>query len=187
MIEFEEFPKIARLSRDIVITEKLDGTNAQVWISDDAKHIKFGSRSRWLESGQDNHGFYHWAMQPENFNELIKLGPGRHFGEWWGPGIQRGYGLKEKKFSLFNTHRWSDPVTRPKCCDVVPKLYEGRFDTVLIDEILAKLNSGGSIASPGFMRPEGIVVFHKASNMLFKKTIEKDEEPKSIEVKLPKI
>jgi hypothetical protein len=29
MNEFVEFPKIARLSREMIITEKIDGTNAQ--------------------------------------------------------------------------------------------------------------------------------------------------------------
>ena len=28
------------------------------------------------------------------------------------------------------------------------------------------------------MKPEGVVIYHKAANMMFKKTIEKDEEPK---------
>jgi hypothetical protein len=37
---------------------------------------------------------------------------------------------------------------------------------------------GGSKAAPGFMKPEGIVAFHVAGNIAFKKTIEKDEEPK---------
>jgi hypothetical protein len=32
-MEFTEFPKMARLSRDVIITEKIDGTNAQVFIS----------------------------------------------------------------------------------------------------------------------------------------------------------
>lgn len=35
--EFHEFPKIARYSRPIIITEKIDGTNAQICISDDGK------------------------------------------------------------------------------------------------------------------------------------------------------
>ena len=30
--EFREFPKIARLSRNMVVTEKIDGTNAQIFI-----------------------------------------------------------------------------------------------------------------------------------------------------------
>lgn len=32
MLDFEGFPKMARLSREVVITEKIDGTNAQVLI-----------------------------------------------------------------------------------------------------------------------------------------------------------
>ena len=36
-----------------------------------------------------------------------------------------------------------------------------------------------SLAAPGFMRPEGIVVFHVAANTAFKQTLEKDGEPKS--------
>jgi len=36
----------------------------------------------------------------------------------------------------------------------------------------------GSLAAPGFMNPEGIVSYHIAGNTGFKKTIEKDSEPK---------
>lgn len=31
-MEFQEFPKMARLSREMIVTEKIDGTNAQVYI-----------------------------------------------------------------------------------------------------------------------------------------------------------
>lgn len=37
----------------------------------------------------------------------------------------------------------------------------------------------GSRAVPGFMNPEGIVVFHEASQTCFKKTIDGDDNPKS--------
>ena len=37
MTEFQPFPKIPRLSREIVITEKIDGTNAQILITDDGQ------------------------------------------------------------------------------------------------------------------------------------------------------
>lgn len=37
----------------------------------------------------------------------------------------------------------------------------------------------GSVAAPGFMKPEGIIIFHIQSQLLFKKTLERDEEPKS--------
>jgi len=33
----------------------------------------------------------------------------------------------------------------------------------------------GSIAAPGFMQPEGIVIYHTSGNVLFKKTFENDE------------
>jgi hypothetical protein len=32
-MQFEEFPKMARLTRECIITEKIDGTNAQIGIA----------------------------------------------------------------------------------------------------------------------------------------------------------
>lgn len=172
--EFVKFPKIPRLSREIIVTEKIDGTNAQVYLDQDGR-VLAGSRSRWLTPEKDNFGFAKWVKEHEE--ELVRiLGYGRHFGEWWGPGIQRGYGLKEKRFSLFNTRRWDSVETGP--CDVVPILYQGPFDEDEIKECLYRLDTHGSCASPGFMRPEGIVVFHTASQTMFKKTLEDDEKPK---------
>jgi hypothetical protein len=185
--EFKTFNKIARLSRDIVITEKIDGTNGLIFI-DENNEIYAGSRNRWLDEHTDNHGFWHWVM--ENKEELKKLGPGYHYGEFWGNGIQRGYGLKEKRFSLFNTKRWVKCEINgislkekqeycPICCYVVPILYEGLFDTTVIDGALVTLKINGSMASPDFMNPEGIVIYHKAGNVYFKKTILNDEKGKS--------
>lgn len=173
MIEFVPFPKIARLNRDIVITEKIDGTNACVHVAEDGT-VTAASRTRWITPEDDNYGFARWVKERES--ELRGLGPGAHFGEWWGQGIQRRYGLTEKRFSLFNTHRWSD--ARPACCHVVPTLYSGMFDADAIRSRLDDLRSEGSLAAPGFMRPEGIVVFHTASGALFKVTCENDGEPK---------
>lgn len=45
---------------------------------------------------------------------------------------------------------------------------------------LQKLRAEGSMAAPGFMRPEGVVVFHGHSGTLFKVTLEKDEVPKQV-------
>ncbi len=108
----------------------------------------------------------------------MKLGAGHHFGEWWGSGIQRGYGLLngEKRFSLFNTKKWLNNPDLPKCCSVVPVLYEGMFEESAIQNALIKLQEFGSVASPSFMKPEGIVIWHKAAQLYFKKTIEKDSE-----------
>ena len=176
MIEFEEFPKIARLSRECTITEKIDGTNGQIFIGDDGSFL-VGSRTRWLNADTgDNHGFLLWAMTHKD--ELMKLGPGRHFGEWWGSGIQRKYGLSEKRFSLFNTFRWADDAMRPACCHVVPILATGLFSSVMAEGVIETLRETGSQASPGFMKPEGIIIYHHAARVYLKKTLDKDDEYK---------
>lgn len=175
MTEFIEFPKMPRLMREVIVTEKIDGTNAQVCITEDGQ-ILAGSRSRWITPENDNFGFAAWVR--DNADELMQLGPGRHFGEWWGAGIQRRYGLDHKRFSLFNVSRWGDE--RPSCCHVVPVLYRGIFDTARIEGVMSVLAADGSVAAPGFMKPEGIVVYHVAGGFGFKRTIEKDEVPKSM-------
>lgn len=176
-VQFTEFPKIARLSREIVVTEKIDGTNGSITITE-GECFLVGSRTRFITPQDDNHGFARWCV--ENYDELKKLGVGTHFGEWWGSGIQRGYGLPkgEKRFSLFNVHRWADDAVRPACCHVVPVLYRGPFDTMSVDLALYGLRDRGSKAAPGFMNPEGVIVFHTAANLCFKKTIHKDEMSK---------
>lgn len=178
--EFESFNKIARLSRECTVTEKIDGTNAQILITDDGQ-LYAGSRSRWLLTpeglAEDNFGFGRWVL--EHKDELILgLGIRRHYGERWGAGIQRKYGLKEKRFSLFNTKTWEDDAVRPKCCYVVPVLYQGIFDYTKIETCLESLRTLGSAASPGFMKPEGIVIWHDAARIYFKKTLEGYEKPK---------
>lgn len=193
--EFQDFPKMARLSREVIVTEKIDGTNAQVFIGKDGS-IRAGSRTRWITPENDNFGFAAWVEA--NREELLKLGPGRHFGEWWGQGIQRRYGLEERRFSLFNTQRWALHGTEPRtyptadprvirtqdvlpaCCGLVPVLYVGPFCTLEVETCLNGLREFGSKAAPGFMKPEGVVVFHTAGNVGFKKTLEKDELPKGL-------
>ena len=175
MTEFEGFPKLPRLSRDMVVTEKLDGTNAQIYITDDGQFLT-GSRKRWITPEDDNFGFSRWAHEHEE--ELREgLGVGRHFGEWWGQGIQRKYGLEEKRFSLFNTGVWNGE-TKPECCHVVPVLCTGAFTTPRVDQILLMLHLTGSVAAPGFMNPEGVVIFHVHSRSSFKKTLDHNDEHK---------
>jgi hypothetical protein len=178
--EFRPFQKIARLSRDIVITEKIDGTNGVIFIPGFVEQelgyssIYAGSRNHWVEPGRDNFGFAAWVYL--HSQELIEgLGPGYHYGEWWGQGIQRGYGISEKRFSVFNPYRYEK---LPETVSAVPVLYEGPLDMDVIETVLVNLSLLGSAASPGFMDPEGVVVFHTASRTLFKKTIKGDEKPK---------
>jgi len=230
MIEFTPFPKVPRLSRDVVITEKIDGTNASIWIEQvsgpqnafaigDGEDcfmatkdgfyyaIAAASRSRFLTPGKntDNFGFAGWVR--DNVGDLVNLGPGVHYGEWWGKGIQRNYGLDEKRFSLFNVGRWLDAnetirgmmvnmslvevlsmTIAPKCCHVVPVLWKGDMFEELGDPWghfipaphcnLSCLRETGSHAAPGFMNPEGIMIYHTAANQYFKKTFENDKDGK---------
>src|SRR6185503_19813928 len=105
-------------------------------------------------------------------DELISgLGPGKHFGEWWVAGIQRKYGLKEKRFSLFNTTRFFYQKDRPACCHLVPVLDQCKCDELCVNDWIEYLSNHGSVAAPGFMDPEGIVIYHVAGNVGFKKTI----------------
>lgn len=187
-MEFTEFPKIPRLNREVIITEKIDGTNASVTIVDAIQQphafalkgprghwIICGSRSRFIHPDADNFGFARWVQT--NIAQIETMGPGQHFGEWWGQGIQRGYGLTEKRWSLFNTARWG--TERPECCHVVPVIAQGIGIDSLVSTATERLRALGSAAAPGFMKPEGIVVFHTAANSGFKVTLEKDAEHKS--------
>ena len=172
-IPFEPFQKIARLNREVTITEKIDGTNGLIEIGEDGS-FRVGSRSRWITPEDDNYGFAKWALTHKD--ELMTLGSGRHFGEWWGQGIQRNYSQTRKRFSLFNTSIWT--AARPECCDVVPVLYEGLWTPGCVPTAVKQLRETGSIAAPGFMKAEGIIIWHSAARSYFKVTLEKDEKPK---------
>ena len=62
--DFQKFPKIPRFNRPIVITEKIDGTNAQVFVTFDGLVIP-GSRNRYLTLDNDNFGFAIWVAEHE--------------------------------------------------------------------------------------------------------------------------
>ena len=168
--EFVAFPKIPRLYREIVITEKLDGTNGCVVI-DESGNVRAASRNQWITPENDNYGFAKWVES--NKFDLLGLGAGRHFGEWYGQGIQRNYGLSEKRFALFKRS-----PNRPDCCEETPMLYQGVFYQEFVDHWINKLFVEGSIAAPGFMRPEGIVIYHVHARKCFKVLIENDSVSK---------
>lgn len=67
----------------------------------------------------------------------------------------------------------------PACVGLVPVLYRGLFVTEKADHMIERLRHEGSLAEPGYMNPEGVVVYHTASGVMFKKTLVKDEQPKS--------
>ena len=164
-MEFKAWPKIPRLENEIYfVTEKIDGTNACI-IIDAYGNIGAQSRQHLIYPGKktDNYGFAQWVQ--DNKEELLTMGPGRYFGEWWGQGIQRGYDQKEKHFSLFAWYQFYVPP----CCRRVPK-----FNTNLsILDCLHILKTEGSLAAPGYSRPEGLIVKTKSHSTLYKVILEK--------------
>ena len=231
-IEFVPWEKIPRRNRDIVISEKLDGTNAAVLIVHESEidriiidggpdgkggveiretrlfepdannlvaqvnvplnengdgetyYVFAQSRTRFIVPGRDNYGFAKWVR--DNAETLVAdLGPGRHFGEWWGQGIQRGYGMKQKLFSLFDTSRWKDSQFLTPQLRVVPVLYWGKQSEERITERLAILRAHGSPAAARegvfSQEAEGIVIWHTAGRTFSKVTLKNDEAPKGPE------
>lgn len=201
-MEFKGWPSIPRLSKEkVTITEKIDGSNSAVRIrpavSSD-EHVTSPtamltdldgqdwdiwaqSRKRMLypTKDKDNFGFAQWVCA--NAAELVRvLGPGDHFGEWWGQGIQRGYGLTEKRFSLFNYPRWMDTLhpteARSEISNlyVVPMLFMGDFYDMNVNELREGLRTQGSKAQPGF-QAEGMVVYLREVNASYKVLLEGDD------------
>lgn len=162
VIEHKDFGKISRFRLlEVTLTEKIDGSNVQVYVPEDpSQPVLAGSRNRWIspEKGKDMSGFA--AFVRENELAIRRLGVGRHFGEWWGQGIQRKYGLDHKRLSLFNVDRFSGglPQGMPENVSLVPVLYKGQCDQQKIQEVVDALYLTGSQACPGWMKPEGVVI-----------------------------
>jgi hypothetical protein len=213
MIEFKKYPSIPRYRKNISIQEKVDGTNAAIGIirgmtgpecnvsgpEDDGSNVMTfaglddqtftvyaQSRNRIITPDADNHGFAKWVWD-NALGLVIALGEGTHYGEWWGSGIQRGYGLKkgEKHFTVFNPDRYD--LSGQELVTAVPVLYTGPAylpytpaDSQTQDAVeytMQRLKERGSSLpyAKGFSDPEGVVVFHTASRTLYKVTYEYDE------------
>ncbi|MFE1095862.1 RNA ligase family protein [Streptomyces smyrnaeus] len=215
---FPKFPKTTRVTKDVVLTEKIDGTNGLIYVQDanteDARvmpgydsfvstwhgdyFIRAGSRNRWLKPGKesDNYGFASFVR--EHAEDLAGLRPGLHYGEWFGKGINRGYGLEEKRFALFNAGRFYDPkapYTDPQTIDygygerpcpdsltVVPVLAVTTFASVsrYLDIVCDTMPGAFSFLNMDFARPEGVMVYDTATKV-YKKCIFGSTSPKSLE------
>lgn len=195
---FTSWPKTPRLLRDCTVTEKLDGTNAAIAVrpctaeqlgDDESAAYAFNgdgffavyaqSRNRIITPGSDNAGFAGWVHSNADLL-AARLGPGLHYGEWWGSKVGRKYELNHKRFSLFNTdkHADLDEVIGGVPVGPVPVLYRGPFSTAEVSTVLGELACKGSVAAPGFMNPEGVCVFHHASRQVFKVTLDKQDAGK---------
>ncbi|MFG3343344.1 RNA ligase family protein [Glycomyces sp. NPDC048151] len=204
--EHRKWPKTPRLTTPFVITEKIDGTNACVAISridhggevtaadlDFDNHpgvrvvfgsgaavwaVRAASRTRWIEPGQkDNFGFAQWVH--ENAEALTALGPGRHYGEWFGRGIQRGYGMDIRCLALFD-EQWRNalPYGLPENVGVVPRIATaaGHELSKRVAWALDHLDRDGSyVGEPGAVA-EGVVVASMNSNPIRFKALADEPE-----------
>lgn len=171
---FAPYPKTGRLSKaECTITEKIDGTNAQVTI-EGGVIVGVGSRKRAIdvdvpalrdENGRtvrddegkpvqpkqvrDNFGFAQFVR--DNAQGLVEfLCDGTHYGEWAGPGIQKNpLGLDERFFFLFNVQR--HPAEKFAALGhlvpnlrPVPILYRGDFGLGTARSVLLGLMEDGT-------------------------------------------
>ena len=170
MVEFKSWGKIVRGNKEqVVVTEKMDGTNACI-IIEDGEVVAAQSRNQIITPDKDNYGFAGWVDR--NKDVLRELGDGYHFGEWVGLGIQGNpHCFPEKRFYLFNTRRWFGNPELPVICDVVPVLYEGDKDALDIKEVMDSLWD----EAEGEYVPEGVIVYHKMIDTMYKYTFKMTE------------
>lgn len=171
-----EWPRPAEFLAPFLVSEKLDGTHAAIDLTridkgtavpegavtvtagGDRWMLRAASRLRWLTAERDNFGFRAWVA--EHAAVLTLLGPGLHRGEWYGRGIQRGYGLTERRWALFDAERWSAPPAGvPEVVEVVPVLarVQGPRLVEAVETASRTLAGTGSLAVFG-QRAEGLVI-----------------------------
>lgn len=199
-LEFRKWGKTARWGSPFDITEKLDGTNAAVLIQSvdlstdeymfpvtewllsskgQTYTVAAQSRTRIITPEDDNYGFAQWVE--DNIHTLVEdLGPGTHYGEWWGAKIQRAYGLTngERYFSLFDHKRYGAEFewnTLTPNLGLVPLMnYDDEFTMEALSDAVTALKEHGSFAHSGkFDRPEGVVVHWHHNDMRLKYILDK--------------
>lgn len=189
---FQEWPKTPRFEDSkLYFTEKIDGTNACIIIGDSdidspdgaiQKVIGVQSRNKLITPDDDNMGFARWVY--DNQEEIVSLlGAGYHYGEWWGRGIQRTYGMETRVFSLFNAGRWGGLFNAPvgkMVLDCVPQYTADFKDIRDLPEVIHNAKEffmPKSLAAAkygvNFTNPEGFMMFHDRSRQLYKFPINK--------------
>ena len=84
---------------------------------------------------------------------------------------------------MFNSTRFDglfEPMEDGTVLTVVPviRITTGAYMNPAVEDALDLLLTTGSLAAPGFLTPEGIIVYHTQGNLSFKVTLEKDDEHK---------
>lgn len=205
-MSYPSFPSIERLENlHCVITEKIDGTNGLIeyWIDSNPNHfpycqVRFGSRNRYITTTDDNSGFANFFFSHKSrILEIIgnleepPTQSIRIYGEWFGKGIQRGYGLDQKYFMPFSSF-WAEKMIEAGIPNIKEPaiLYTGKFIEAEVDHQMGILKFDGSHVVPGYRNPEGIVIYFSHYNFRLKQTFTgpkwQTDEPKPEHDKKPK-
>jgi hypothetical protein len=138
---FRRYDHVERLGHEKVngitvgnvhVFPKLDGTNASVWF-DGTEWVSCGSRTRELNEGADNAGFWRWAQ--ENFNKFhnVSCNGGINwtiYGEWLVPHTLKTYRQEAwHRFYVF------DVYDRSKGCYLHYDKYEPTIRAAGLDVI----------------------------------------------------
>lgn len=187
---FEAWPKTKHIDKalgSVVVTEKIDGTNACIVFEPDGT-MYVQSRNRIITPFADNQGFAKWAARNEK-DLLHVLGVGRHYGEWWGKGIGRKYDMNHNVFSVFNVGRFyrTEPgaedsmATRAKGTRIfneisaVPHIFTGTYGCEQMVTAIRRLEETQSLAAAAYgingAVPEGVCFyfreFDKVAKLVF--------------------
>ncbi len=112
---------------------KLHGTNGAITLKNNGKDVFAQSRSSIIGTGNDNCGFAAWVEKNRDFFEMAPLGEVTTiFGEWCGPGVQKGVAISNidrKIFAVFavqvDDKVFVDPIE-------IANLVRGQNDDVII-------------------------------------------------------
>ena len=199
---YPSFSSIERLENIYcVISEKIDGTNGLIEIQNKANNsntgsmiVKFGSRNRYISFSDDNAGFANFFRHYEkkfknmakeiiasSYNEDSQTDeiptenyPLRIYGEWFGKGIQRGYGLDDKYFMPFSSFYAEHMIKAGIPNIMMPNImYTGKFSLEVVDNCMNCLTSGSfHNLITNYDNPEGIVIYFPKYNFRLKQTFE---------------
>ena len=206
---YNSFPSIERLENIYcIISEKIDGTNGLIEINE--TNVRFGSRNRYISFSDDNAGFANFfrhyeakledvakdvitkelELNGETLTSCNESYPLRIYGEWFGCGIQRGYGLKDKFFMPFSSFYGEKLIEYQVPNVITPNImYTGKFSMEVVGTCMQQLKLNGSGVVKDYKQPEGIVIFFPKYNFRLKETFDgakwKDALPKSEHDKKP--
>jgi Rnl2 family RNA ligase len=173
MSEFAKYPHLESVYKvpelqwftRVIATEKVHGTNARIQLGDGI--LRVGGRNEELSERNTNFGFYNWVMDSADVwrQRFMRVFPDREdiiiYGEWFGPGIQKGvqYGV-EKQFRAFDVRiggsllDYADFISVCDQLDIprMPLVYDGPFDLEALLDLRHKVSVVGQAA--GVTDPE---------------------------------